>query len=95
MYATTEWSEHAIRRARQRAVPLDVVERVIRFGRVLRQPGGVMAYFVGRRDIERAKKRGIDLTMANSVAVVMRDDFVVTVIRSADLARLRRHNLPR
>ncbi len=80
---------HASRRSQQRAIRPEVVDQVLEWGRVILQPQGRTAYFLGRRDVARLKRQGVDVSAAESVAVVTRDNAVLTVIRTTDLTRLR------
>ncbi len=82
---------HANARMRQRAVSQDDVSAVMQYGRTFRQPGGRLVWYVGSRDMKLAARAGVDLSGAHNVAVILAaDGAVVTVVRSADLRRLRR-----
>ena len=85
------WTPHAERRSRQRRIPPAIVETVLQWGREIRQPDGRCAYFVGRRDLKRAARNGVDLHDALSVAVITKETGVITVIRTQNVARLRRY----
>lgn len=83
-------SHHAQTRQQGRAVSDGVIHMVLEWGRAIRQVDGRVAYFVGRTEIARAAKDGVDLAAADGVAaVVASDGGIVTVIRTDDVRRLR------
>ncbi len=94
MEMALEWTPHAERRSRQRRIPPAVVETVLQWGREIRQPDGRYAYFVGRRDLKRAARSGVDVHEALSVAVITKETGVITVIRTQDVSKLRRFGKP-
>lgn len=85
-------SEHAERRMAQRSICRQDIEQAIAWGWHSFQPGGREVYHLGRREVLRARRQGVDLSRALNVAVVLcTQGFIVTVLRSPDRHRLTRH----
>lgn len=88
------YTEHVLRRMRQRAISLEMVEGVMLFGRELMGSDTVM-HVVGRKEVACWRMRGYRIEHLEGVHVVCgRDGAVITVYRNHDLrgARaLRRH----
>jgi hypothetical protein len=90
-------SPHAHRRSAQRSVPIEHIQVALIWGREIRQPGGRIAYHLGRREArdallrwgERIPERAIGVAV-----VVAGDGTIVTVVRSPNRSRLRVHGLP-
>lgn len=91
MSSTVRKSTHAQQRQQHRAVSEEELELVLQHGRQIRQPGGRIAWFVGEKEVLEAKLRGLCLEAARNLGVVQAEDgTIVTVVRSADVRRLRR-----
>lgn len=89
--ATLRTSRHASARKQQRAVSSGHIALVLQWGRQIRQRGGRTAWFVGSKEVKAAAKFGVRLDPVENLAVVLADDgAIVTVVRSSDVARLRR-----
>lgn len=83
-------TEHARLRQQHRCVPQEHLELIVDWGRSWRQPGGRMAFFVGRREVALAKAQGIDLSAVRHTAAVLADEaIVVTVIKTSRTRGLR------
>lgn len=82
-------SRHAWQRMSGRGLSPDAVRQVIDFGR-LAYVRGATIYAVGRKEVERFKRRGIDLSDVEGVQVVCSDRGVImTVYRNRDFRGLR------
>lgn len=86
-------SPHARRRAAQRSVPDAHIELALTWGEPVPQPGGRVAWHLGRRAARHASRCGVPIPeRAVGLAVVLAaDGTLVTVIRSDDRRRLVRH----
>ena len=86
-----EKTKHSKTRQRQRAISDSDLEAVLDWGQRYRQPAGRVVTFLGKRDVQHALARGIDVGRAQNIAVVVAGDgAIVTVVRSSDVHRLRR-----
>lgn len=86
---TCTMTPHALRRAQQRAACIDAIDAAIDYGTCYRQKGRI-AYFLGRRAVEDAAKRGIDLGSFEGLAVIVAEDgAIVTVIKTTETKKLR------
>ena len=85
------YTDHARVRKAQRAVSDEAIEAVLLYGKPWHQRKGRVALHLGRKQVEAARKQGVDLRSYENTAVVVADGrVVVTVIRTADTKRLRR-----
>lgn len=83
-------SEHASRRMQQRAIPPLAVDAAIGWGRPIRQVEGRTAFFLGEREVSRARKQGEDVrTFEGTAVVVGRDGGLITVLRIERPNRLK------
>jgi hypothetical protein len=79
----------------QRSIPPAAIEAAFLYGTPIRQPGGRIAWHIGRREAKLARAAGCDLPRLEGVTVVEAPDgALVTVIRSPDRARLEQHGRP-
>lgn len=79
-------SDHAVRRAEQRRISGDAIERVMQFGRrfVTRQ---AMIFVIGKQEIQRHRDQ-VDLSTLNGVHVVLAPGGpVITVYRNRNFHR--------
>ena len=82
-------SQHAWKRMCSRGISSHSVQRVIHYGRVAHVRGATI-YAVGRKEVERHKRNGVDLSKVEGVHVVSsKDGKVITVYRNHDLRGLR------
>lgn len=83
-------SRHADQRRAQRSVPDDHIELALLWGRPIRQREGRVAFHLGRREAEAARRAGAEIPeRAVGVAVVQATDAtLITVVRSHDRHRL-------
>jgi hypothetical protein len=87
-------SRHALRRMAQRSIKGLDIERAIAWGWHGWQPGGREVFHVGRREVKRARRAGVDLSRSLNVAVILGPDgYLVTALRSSDRHRLALHGL--
>ena len=82
-------TRHAWERMGCRGFSPETVRKVLSFGRVAHIRGATI-YAVGRKEIVRYSKRGVDLVGLDGVQVVCSDNgAVITVYRNRDLRGLR------
>jgi hypothetical protein len=85
------FSEHAARRAQQQGISDDAIDAAIAYGRMERQLDGRRAFYLDRRSVEMASRRGVRLDRYRNVLVVVaRDETVVTTGRYPHLRCVRR-----
>ncbi len=90
------WSHHAARRSRQRAVASATVELVLDYGIEIPQRGGRTAWFLGKRQAARAPLTPAQAARVAGTAVITAADWtIVSVIRTGSTQRLRRNVGPR
>lgn len=84
--------DHANDMLRHRNIQMDAVEAAMQYGRVHPRPGSALVYAIGRREIDEAKRDGIDISRHNGVQVVVTTKglkpSVITVYRNRDLKSL-------
>lgn len=90
-------TEHAKIRAQQRNISEDAIEFAQEFGEMVRQCG-CFVYFLGKRAVNRAHQRGLNLREWENTVVVLSDDgVVVTTYKQSGLKlgklskRFKRH----
>ncbi|HOO49665.1 MAG TPA: DUF4258 domain-containing protein [Alphaproteobacteria bacterium] len=84
-------SDHAISRMFQRSLPLKAVEIAKAYGRIS-HVRGARVYSVGRIEVERLSREGLDAKRIEGVHVVCSpddDETVITVYRNRDFSILR------
>lgn len=82
-------SDHARTRMGSRGFSREVLEAVVRYGRVARVRDATI-YAIGRKEVDASKKMGIDLTRFEGVHVVCTPGGVVlTMYRNHDFRGLR------
>lgn len=76
-------TDHACLRMSQRGIRREQLSAVLRFGRC-RHTRGARFFFVGRKEICRYAREGLDLRSVENIHVLMasRDDSVITVYRN-------------
>lgn len=78
-------SKHAEIRSQQRALPQDVLEIVMKHGRILNAPGGAYKLFFGNKEcalaISELKKMMKVLERAKGGTLIFGEDQVVTVYK--------------
>lgn len=86
----THTSRHARHRTAQRAIDPDHVDLALAWGRPIRQGAGRVAWHLGRREIDEARRAGEWIPdRALGVAVILAaDGTLVTALRTADRHRL-------
>lgn len=86
-------SNHARERAGQRNIQRDAVEAAFEWGRVAPRPGGAVIYAIGRKEIKRAAKQGVDISRHNGISVVVGmgpdGSNIITTYRNKSLKALR------
>lgn len=85
-------TNHALARMGERDIPAHAVEAALRHGRVYHVRGAEV-HVIGRKDVLRHKKIGIDLAAYEGTQVVCAPDggVVLTVYRNRDFRDLRPH----
>ena len=82
-------SEHARLRMTQRRVSVDAVQAALELGRTVHTRGACF-HVIGRKEVERYGRRGIDLSPHEGVHVVCSSDgCIVTIYRSRSLRGLK------
>lgn len=76
-------TDHAALRMSQRGIGRDQLSAVLRFGRCY-HTRGVRFFFVGRKEVQRYARKGVDLSFIENVQVLLapREDSVITVYRN-------------
>lgn len=83
-------TRHACRRMTRRRISLELVDAVLDYGEE-RRTGDTRVYAVGRRCVQRAARRGVDIRVAEGVHVVCGvDGCIITVFRDRALRTYRR-----
>jgi hypothetical protein len=86
----SQMSVHALRRINQRRIPIFAVQIVIDCGRSTHQKGAVV-YAIGRKEVERFKREGINLQPYQGLQVVCgANGKVITVYRNNDFRPMRK-----
>lgn len=82
-------TDHALERMHARSVPVSAVRATLMFGRRVYVRGACIRA-IGRKEVARMRRQGIDLADHEGVQVVCSTDGdVITVYRNHDLAALR------
>lgn len=82
-------TEHAWQRMGARGVSSDAIRRALDYGRVA-HVRGARIYFVGRKEVARARRSGLDLSGISGLHVVCGDHGrIMTVYRNHDPRGLR------
>jgi len=82
-------TDHARMRINARRIPAKGVTMAMLFGRERRMKGATF-YAIGRKEVKRFTKTGVDLTPYEGIQVVCaEDDVVVTAYRNRDFTGLR------
>jgi len=84
-----QYSKHAIKRQQQRSISEDAVEIAIEWGESVRMHGQARLFYLGKRAVQRAWKRGLDFTEYLNTAVVISDDGIVRTAYKTTNPRLR------
>jgi len=85
-YAMTK---HAWEQMCGRGLSPDKLRRALSFGRIAHARGATI-YVVGRKEVERFRRKGIDLTDLEGIQVVCSEEgAIMTVYRNRDLRRLK------
>ena len=86
---THSLTRHAWQRMGRRGISAARIRRVLEYGRVM-YSRGCLVHVVGRKEVKRFARDGVELSDVEGVHVVCsRCDKVVTVYRSRDLSGLR------
>ena len=85
-------SHHAKKRACQRSIKTTHIEYTLSWGTIIRQKKGRLAYHMGKKDWNLARKEGhlIPESVIGVIVIVAKDDVLVTVARSESRIRLKR-----
>ena len=81
-------SRHAKERIQGRSIPKDAVEMAMHFGRSILKRGAEI-FAIGRKEVKKFMRLGIDISRFEGVQVVCVDDTVCTVYRNRDFGDLR------
>ena len=87
--ANHSFCPHAAARMQQRGIKPEIVELVLRFGRIIHARGLVFRV-IGRKEVARFAEIGINLTRAEGVQVLVQaDGSVLTLYRNHNLRGIR------
>lgn len=64
-------TKHASKRLQQRAIKRDWIYQVIRWGQEKYEKGGFYKYFLGKKQLERAKNMGLNIRHCLGLTVVV------------------------
>lgn len=82
-------TSHAIQRMSQRGIRPELVEQVLRYGRLIYERG-LQFRVIGRKEVDFFAARGINLRAAEGVHVLVQPDgSVLTTYRNHDLRAIR------
>lgn len=85
----TTLTKHAVERMSRRGLPSAAVSAALDYGRVVHIRGADI-HAIGRREVERYEREGMDLTRYEGVQVVCSPEgAVITVYRNHDFRGLR------
>jgi hypothetical protein len=90
-------SQHAEMRMSQRAIDLEQVQLVLSYGRLIHSRRA-RYYVMGRKEIERLEKKGLDVGGLENIQVVVaeKSNLILTVYRNKDFRQIRpRHRRER
>jgi len=86
------FTDHGRMRINARRIPQTAVAMAMLFGRELRMNGATF-YAIGRKEVKRFTRTGVDLSSYEGIQVVCaEDDVVVTAYRNRDFSGLRPRN---
>lgn len=87
--ACLQLTQHASLRSQQRSIPLPTIDLVTTYGRKIHARGATFMV-VGRKEVDRYKGMGIDLSKAQGVHVLLSTQgHVITTYRNHDLRNIR------
>lgn len=82
-------TSHAVLRMQQRGISAQLIQTALRYGRTIHARGDTFRV-IGRKEVERHARRGIDLSHAEGIHVLVSGDgAVITAYRNHDLRRIR------
>lgn len=82
-------THHAVLRSQQRSISLPTIDLVTIYGRKIRARGATFMV-VGRKEVDKYKDKGIDLSKAEGVHVLLgQEGQVITTYRNQDLRSIR------
>ena len=80
---------HAIQRMSQRGIRPELIEQVLRYGRLIYERG-LQFRVIGRKEVDFFAERGINLRAAEGVHVLVQEDgVIVTTYRNRNLRSIR------
>lgn len=83
-------SQHALMRMSQRSIDLEQVQLVLAYGRMVHSRRARF-YVVGRKDMKRLEKAGIDAESLENIQIVVdeKSNRILTVYRNKDFRQIR------
>ena len=82
-------TDHAQKRMQQRHITPHILEKVMRYGRIIHARGATYRV-IGRKEVAHHAAAGIDLRAAEGVQVLLATDgAVITTFRNHDLRKIR------
>ena len=84
-------TKHAVERMVTRSISRTAIEAALEFGRCV-EIRGAQIFAIGRKEVERFRRDGVDLGEFEGTQVVVTDSgAVMTVYRNSDFKSLRTH----
>ena len=83
-------SQHAIKRMSQRAISPEQIRMALEYGRLIHSRNAKF-YVVGKKEVQRHIREGLDLRMMEGLQVVVNEkkNLVMTVYKSRDFRQIR------
>lgn len=82
-------TQHAALRSQQRSISIPTIDLVTTYGRKIRARGTTFMV-VGRKEVDKYKGKGIDLSKAEGVHVLLgQEGQIITTYRNQDLRSIR------
>ena len=85
-------TDHALKRSNSRRISLNKLELVLTYGRHFFS-NGAKVYFIGRKEIEKARLKGLNLSELEGINVIVHQntdsELVITVFKNNELKRYK------
>lgn len=88
------FTDHSIKRLCERRINEELFDTVILYGRKF-YANSAEVYFVGKKEVERARKQGIDIRKAENINVIVQSNgdekIVITAFKNNSLKQYKQH----